>query len=125
MGVHINIFRRAQQLIPYDAGAQIFAQGERGDQMYVITAGHVDVEVDGELIATLGPGELLGEMALIDAGPRSGTAIARSQCTLTPIDRARFMFLVQETPYFALQVMQSLAERLRQERQREGRRHIR
>lgn len=122
MGVHINIFRRAQQQIPYEAGAQIFAQGERGDQMFVITAGQVDVEIDGELIATLGAGELLGEMALIDAGPRSASAIARSQCTLSPIDRARFMFLVQETPYFALQVMHSLAERLRQERERPRRR---
>lgn len=122
MGVHINIFRRAQQQVPYEAGAQIFAQGERGDQMFVITSGQVDVEIDGDLIATLGPGDLLGEMALIDAGPRSASAIARSQCTLSPIDRARFMFLVQETPYFALQVMHSLAERLRQEREGQRRR---
>jgi CRP/FNR family cyclic AMP-dependent transcriptional regulator len=118
MGVPIDIFRRSQQQIPFEAGALIFAQGDPGDQMYVITSGQVDIAVDGELIAVLGPGELLGEMALIDSGPRSASATARSRCTLTAIDRARFMFLVQETPYFALQVMQSLAERLRQERRR-------
>jgi CRP-like cAMP-binding protein len=52
-------------------------------------------------------------MALIDDEPRSASARARSDCCVFPIDEARFQSLVQETPFFALQVMKTLARRLR------------
>ena len=121
MGVHINIYRRADEQIAFPSGSTIFRQGEPGDQMYVITSGSVAVEHNGQMVAVLGAGELLGELALIDAGARSASAIARSDCCLAPIDRERFLFLVRETPFFALQVMQSLVTRLRQEREHNGR----
>jgi CRP/FNR family cyclic AMP-dependent transcriptional regulator len=52
-------------------------------------------------------------MAIVDGSPRSATAVAVTDTKLAVIDRHRFLFLVQETPMFALQVMSSLAERLR------------
>jgi CRP-like cAMP-binding protein len=52
-------------------------------------------------------------MALIDDEPRSGTARAVSRVVAVPVDRAHFLFLVQEHPTFALQVMGIMAERLR------------
>jgi CRP/FNR family cyclic AMP-dependent transcriptional regulator len=52
-------------------------------------------------------------MALIDAKPRSLSAVARTDCKLAAVDRQRFSFMVTETPYFALHVMQVMAERLR------------
>jgi CRP/FNR family transcriptional regulator, cyclic AMP receptor protein len=119
VAVRFNLFQRAHDVERFSAGATIFAKGDPGDRMYVITAGIVRIEEDGRLIASLGPGELLGELALIDASPRSADAIAGTDCTLAPIDRPRFLFLVQQTPYFAVQVMQALAERLREERTRE------
>lgn len=120
MGIQINTLRRTQQVLSFSKGERIFSQGEAGNHMYVITSGTVTISVDGRQITTLGPGEVLGEMALIDAAPRSAAATAASDCTLAPIDRARFMHLIQETPFFALQVMQTLAQRLRDERQREA-----
>jgi CRP-like cAMP-binding protein len=52
-------------------------------------------------------------MALLDKEPRSTTAIANTDCRLVPVDQKRFTFLVQQTPYFAIEVMQIMAERLR------------
>lgn len=115
MAIRFNIFQRAHDVEQYDPGAVIFAKGDPGDRMFVITAGTVEIVDDGAVIDTLGPGELLGELAIIDAGPRRASAIARGACTLAPIDRGRFLFLVQQTPYFAVQVMQTLAARLRAE----------
>ena len=55
----------------------------------------------------------MGEMALIDHGPRSATVTASTDCTLAEIDEKRFLFLVQQTPMFALSVMRLLSQRLR------------
>ena len=44
--------------------------------------------------------------------------MARTECSLAPIDRSRFLFLVQQTPFFAVQVMQTMAKRMRAERAR-------
>ncbi len=61
----------------------------------------------------MGPGAIFGEMVLVDNSPRSATAIARTDCRVVPISEKRFQFLIQETPYFAIQVMQIMATRLR------------
>jgi CRP-like cAMP-binding protein len=109
----IGLFRNATSFETYAAGQTVFANGEPGRFMYVVKEGEVDVLIEGNLVETVGPGGLLGEVALIDSGPRSGTAIARSECQLVPIDAKRFTFLIQQTPQFALQVMRIMAERLR------------
>ena len=97
----------------FKAGQPIFTEGERGDLMYIVKQGEVDLFVHGKLVETLGPGGILGEMALIDHKPRSATAIARTDCQLVPVSEGRFQFLVQQTPYFSLEVMRVLAHRLR------------
>ena len=74
----------------------------------------MDIFVRGERIDTIGPGACLGEIGLVDNGPRSATAVAKAECRLLPIDANRFQLLVQQTPVFALLVMQTMAERLRQ-----------
>jgi CRP-like cAMP-binding protein len=118
MAVRFNIFQRSHDVEHFAAGETIFAKGDPGDRMFVITAGTVAVTDENGEIETLGPGELLGELALIDAAPRSANAIARTACALAPIDRSRFLFLVQQTPFFAVQVMQTMAQRMRAERTR-------
>lgn len=55
----------------------------------------------------------MGELALIDKAPRSGTAVVASEATVVPVDERRFLFLVQQTPFFALNVMRVMADRLR------------
>ena len=107
-------------LLPSDAtltqvlpGHVIFSQGDRGEAMYVVLEGEAQILLDGKVVETVRGGGILGEMALIDAGPRSATAIAKTRCVLVPIDEGRFSDLVGRRPEFALELLRVLAHRLR------------
>ncbi len=97
----------------FAAGDTIFAEGDKGDAMYVVRTGEVNVERNGKVIETLGPGGVFGEMALIDGSPRVATVKAKTDCEVAPINEKTFLFLVHETPFFAIAVMRTLADRLR------------
>jgi CRP-like cAMP-binding protein len=81
--------------------------------MYVVQAGEVDILVGDKRMETSGPGGVIGEMALIDTNHRSATAVAKTDCTLVPIDETKFKVVVHNTPFFAIQVMRVMADRLR------------
>jgi len=81
--------------------------------MFAVNNGVVEIVVNTQVIEEVHSGSVFGEMALIEDKPRSATAIARGTCSLVAIDRSRFTFLVQQTPYFALQRMAIMADRLR------------
>jgi CRP-like cAMP-binding protein len=102
------------------AGDTVFREGDPGDVMYVVDAGEVDLVIRDQVVYTVGPGGIFGEMALIDRAPRSATALARTDCQLVPIDEKRFRYLVQQTPFFALDVMRVMAERLRRLNEKVG-----
>ena len=99
----------------YAAGDVIFREGEPGDELFVIRSGKVQIRAGDRVVETLGDHDMFGELALIDDGPRSATAVAASAVELVPVGPKQFLFLVRETPYFALNVMRSLARRLRAE----------
>ena len=109
----ITLFRDSNDAVPVDAGQALFREGQSGDAFYVVCAGEVDVLVGDELVETVGPGGIVGEMALIDGGPRSASAVARTPARVVKLDEKRFQFLVQQTPNFAIQVMRVMADRLR------------
>jgi len=110
----LNLFRNAET-ISFASGQTVFSAADKGPamHMYVIIEGQVEIQIDTKMIELLGPGEIFGEMALIDDGPRSAAAVAKTDCRLAAVNRRRFEFMVQETPFFALAVMQILADRLR------------
>lgn len=81
--------------------------------MYVVLDGEVEVRIGGKSIEVIGPGDIVGEMALIDGKPRSATVVAKSDCRLAPVDEKRFYSMVQQTPAFSLHVMRVVVERLR------------
>jgi CRP/FNR family transcriptional regulator, cyclic AMP receptor protein len=108
-----GLFRNATETRKVDAGAVIFHEGDPGTEMFGIVDGEVELRAKGQVLRRLGPQDVFGEMALIDDSPRSLTAVAISDTTLATIDRHRFLFLVQETPTFALNVMSVMAEHLR------------
>lgn len=109
----IELFRHAGNTRRYAPGEVIFAAGDPGDCMYAVVEGEVEIRIGERTVERSGPGDVIGELALIDRSPRSATAVAATECTLAPVDEKRFQFMVQETPFFALQVMRILAERLR------------
>jgi CRP/FNR family cyclic AMP-dependent transcriptional regulator len=109
----IDLFRHATDFMTFAPGETIFREGEPGDRMYAIVEGEVDIIAMGHHVSTIGPGAIFGEMALIDASPRSATVSAKTTCKVVPVDQKRFMYLVQNTPFFAVQVLRVMAERMR------------
>jgi CRP/FNR family transcriptional regulator, cyclic AMP receptor protein len=104
-----------QEFRTFAAGETIFREGEYGDELYVVRSGNVQIRVADRVIETLGEHSIFGELALIDDAPRSATAVAASDAELVPVGRKQFLFLVTQTPHFALNVMRVLAQRLRAE----------
>jgi CRP/FNR family transcriptional regulator, cyclic AMP receptor protein len=99
----------------FPAGATVFTEGDQGDMLYLVRRGSVLLSAHGRELETVGEGGLFGEMAVIDRETRSATAVAQGDCELVAIDKRRFWFLVQETPYFAEIVMRVMADRLRRQ----------
>ena len=85
--------------------------------MFVMLEGEADILVRGRLVETVKPGGILGEMALVDAGPRSASGCARTDCKVIPVDVKSFTFLLQRAPLFALHLMDVMAGRLRRANQ--------
>lgn len=109
----IDLLSSNSRLVKIAAGELIFAQGDRGDVMYVVAEGQAQILIDGKAVETVVAGGTLGEMALIDSGPRSASAIAKTECLLVPLDERGFRDLVSRQPEFALLVMRILVQRLR------------
>jgi CRP/FNR family transcriptional regulator, cyclic AMP receptor protein len=110
-----GLFAHATDIRDVPAGAVIFEEGASGTEMFGIVDGDVEIRRSNGAVRKLGPDDTFGEMAIVDRSPRSGTAVAVTDTKLAVIDRHKFLFLVQETPMFALQVMSTIAERLRAE----------
>jgi CRP-like cAMP-binding protein len=95
------------------AGRVLMEQGRSGDEFFVIVEGRVRVERDGRPLATLGPGDFLGEISLIDHRPRNATATCETECRLLVLGHREFHTLLADEPRIAVAVMRSLAQRLR------------
>ena len=108
-----NLFDDSETLVSFDAGRTIFKEGERGDLMYVLIAGEAEVFVDDQFVGLIKPSEIFGEFAVFDAGPRSTTVVARTDCTLRSINQRQFTRLVEQEQEFAASIARRLAERIR------------
>jgi CRP/FNR family transcriptional regulator, cyclic AMP receptor protein len=108
-----KLFAAAKGIEAFEAGDTVFSEGDPGNFMFVVVEGTIDIFVNEKLIDISGPGDLLGEMALIDSKPRSATAIARTAARLARVDEGDFLAMVGDTPFFALHVMRVLVERMR------------
>jgi CRP-like cAMP-binding protein len=109
-----GLFNNAQKTVNVPADAVVFQEGDPGEEMFGVIEGSIELRASDRVIRTLGVDDVFGEMAIIDSSPRSATAVATADTVLAVIDKRRFLFLVQETPMFALQVMSSMAERFRE-----------
>jgi CRP-like cAMP-binding protein len=109
----LGVFKAAKETREVPAGTVIFEAGSLGDEMYGVVSGKIELRTPDGRVFALGPDESFGEMGVVDSSPRSATAVAVEDTSLAVIDKRRFLFLVGETPTFALQVMANMAERLR------------
>lgn len=108
----ITIFQK--RLIKVAPGEIIFRQGEQGQEMYGLLSGEVELKVNDQVKETIKSGDIFGEGAIVQpTHTRASTAIAKTDCEIATLDRERFLFAIQETPLFALEVIKSLSDRLR------------
>ena len=104
---------RSAQAEARRAGDALIDPGSPDRFMYVVRSGTVAIEIGGQTLEEVGPGGMVGEMSLLDEAPRSARVVALTDCEVIPVDQKRFLFMLQETPYFALDVMRTMAGRLR------------
>ncbi len=109
----IEVFSHNTARVTLQAGQALFREGDEGNHMYVLETGTAEVIVQNRIVETLAHGSIVGEIGLVSPGPHSASVIAKTDCEFVAIDEKRFQFLVQQTPYFAIQVMRLMAERLR------------
>ena len=109
-----KFFKDETNIIKVQASQVLFRAGDPPvSTMFALIEGTVDMLVGEIVVERAGPGALLGEMGLIDPGPRSATVTARSECRLAPIDIERFQSLIQQTPEFVTHVLKVVVDRLR------------
>lgn len=109
----INLFNQDSGAESFAAGSTLFREGDEGRDMFVVLSGCIEIVVRGQMVETVESGGIFGEMALVDHRPRIATAVVKSDAKVVRIDEKRFLFLVQQNPFFSLQVMAVIAERLR------------
>jgi CRP/FNR family transcriptional regulator, cyclic AMP receptor protein len=94
-------------------GTVITHEGRHEGYFFVIVEGRVRIERGGKAINTLGPGDFLGEIALLDGGPRTATATAETACQLLTLPHDRFHRLIDGAPEIRKAVLEAVGAHLR------------
>jgi CRP/FNR family transcriptional regulator, cyclic AMP receptor protein len=109
----LGLFASETEVVSLPSGGVLFEKGEPGRLMYVVKSGNLQI-LDGNYVyETVSAGGIIGEMAVVDGSPRSATVRAIEPSVVVPVDERRFLFMVQQTPFFSLRVMRVMAGRLR------------
>jgi CRP/FNR family transcriptional regulator, cyclic AMP receptor protein len=111
----LALFSRERNVVTVKAGEVLFRSGDQAPCMYVVLSGELRIGDGNVTYENVSAGSIIGEMALIDHGLRSATVTATTDATLAEIDEKRFLYLVERTPNFALNVMRILSLRLRRQ----------
>jgi CRP/FNR family cyclic AMP-dependent transcriptional regulator len=111
--VDFSLLANAGDARSFTAGEAIFRQGDPATELFVVESGTIEIRLGDRVIDTVSGHGIFGEMALIDGGIRSATAVASTDVRVVPVDEQQFLFLVRHTPYFALNVMRVMVQRLR------------
>ena len=96
-----------------DEGEVVCAQGDKADRWWIVAEGLADVTVDGLYVATIGPGQTIGELALLDGEPRAATVTAVTAMRLHEVDGQGFVDALCASPRLAVALLRQLAGRLR------------
>jgi CRP/FNR family transcriptional regulator, cyclic AMP receptor protein len=96
------------------AGTALTHEGYREGFFFIVMSGAVRIERGGRTIASIGPGDFLGEIALLDGGPRTATAIAETPCRLLSLTYQMFHELLDASPEIRTAILEAVGQRLRQ-----------
>lgn len=105
---------KAGDELTVDAGHRLVTQGDAGRECYVVIDGTASVKRANRKVATLGPGDCVGEMALLDHGPRTATVVADGPMDLFVLGSRQFAGVLEDVPTLSRKVMAALASRVRE-----------
>jgi len=104
---------KASEEIVMTEGTLVVDQGQTGREAFVILDGEVLIKRNNRKVATLGPGSIVGELSLLDHGPRTASAVCETDCTLLVIDQRRFLSVIDNIPALSHKLLATLAGRIR------------
>ena len=104
---------RATDEVQVEAGTTLMEQGRLGREAFVIVSGTASVRIGDREVAELGPGQHVGELALLDGGPRTATVVATSDMELLVISQRAFVALLEDVPELARKLLTSMAKMVR------------
>ena len=110
----LQLIAKSVDEISVDAGRVLTTQGDFGREAFVIVEGTARVEIDGNEVATLGPGQQFGELALLDGGSRTATVTAVTPMELIVISQRAFLSLLDEVPGLSRRILASMAATIRE-----------
>ena len=105
---------KAGDEVSMPAGSLIVDQGQMGREAFVILDGTVTVKRNGKKVASAGPGTIVGELSLLDHGPRTATVTADSDVTLLVLSQRTFLAVVDDVPALSHKLLASLANKIRE-----------
>lgn len=105
---------KAGDEITMTAGTVIVEQGQTGREAFVVLSGSVAIKRGSRKITSLGPGDVVGELSLLDHGPRTATAVCETDCELLVIDQRHFSAVLEDVPSITFKLLAALATRIRE-----------
>ncbi|MEY3567493.1 MAG: hypothetical protein RLZ19_1507 [Actinomycetota bacterium] len=105
---------KAGDEVTLSAGTVIVDQGQTGREAFVIISGSATVKRNGKKVATLGAGSVVGELSLLDHGPRTATVVADTECTMLVISQRQFLAVIDAIPAISHKLLATLAGRIRE-----------
>ena len=111
--ITVSMFANEPGKIALPADDYLFREGDNSDFIYIILSGQARILARAREVEVIGPGQIVGEMSLIESAPHSTSVQAQTDCVFARIDEKRFHYLTNETPGFALSIMRTMTRRLR------------
>lgn len=105
---------RSGDEVQMDAGTMLTDQGQTGREAFVVLDGTVGVKRNGRKVASLGPGAIVGELSLLDHGPRTATVTCDTDCSVFVISQRHFLAVLDDVPTISHKLLASLASRIRE-----------
>lgn len=105
---------KAGDEVSMPAGSLIVDQGQTGREAFVILEGSVTVRRNGKKISSMGPGNIVGELSLLDHGPRTATVTCDTDCTFLLLDQRKFLAVIDDVPAIGHKLLASLASKIRE-----------
>ncbi|MGO9456227.1 MAG: cyclic nucleotide-binding domain-containing protein [Acidimicrobiales bacterium] len=114
----LRTIRKATEEVTVPAGRVLCEEGTIGREFFLIVDGHATVSRNGQIMATLGPGQYFGELALLDRRPRSATVVSDTEMLLLVLGQRQFNGILDAVPALSHKLLAAMATRLRESDQK-------